>query len=134
MKIFYMVFVLRLFAYADNFKNIIILKLDKPTIKLSEIDKDGGEYYINAIRETCDTQIVQHFHKENIIKFFQFAKEYDSYQAASYCHFPCRITGKVKLDSAIYDFELNEGGFAVLKDRNEKRYFGDEKLYGECGI
>lgn len=133
MKILYTILVLCIFTYADNFKSITILKLDKPTAKFNKADEER-EYYINAVRETCNTQIVQYFRKENIIKFFQFAKEYDSYQAAAYCDDPCRITGQVKLDSNIYDFELNEGGFAVLKGKNEERYFGDRKLYGECGI
>ena len=133
-KVLYIIPALCLFAYADNFKSITILELDQPSVKFGKADEEREEYYLNAIRETCNTQIVQYFRKENIINFFQFAKEYDSYQAATYCTFPCRITGKVKLDSNIYDFELNEGGFAVLKGKNERRYFGDETLYGECGI
>ena len=134
MKILYIIPALCIFIYADNFKSITILKLDKPIAKFGKADEEREEYYFNAVKETCNSQIVQYFRKENIINFFQFAKEYDSYQAATYCTFPCRITGKVKLDSNIYDFELNEGGYAVLKGKNEERYFGDETLYGECGI
>lgn len=53
---------------------------------------------------------------------------------AAYCTYPCVITGKVKLDSNIYDFELNEGGYAILKGKNKQLHLGDRKLYGECGI
>ena len=134
MKTIYLLLISFVLLCADNFKSITILQLDQPSVKFGKADEEREEYYLNAVRETCNTQIVQYFRKENIINFFQFAKEYDSYQAATYCTFPCRITGKVKLDSIIYDFELNEGGFAVLKGKNEERYFGDEKLYGECGI
>ena len=134
MKTIYLLLISFVLLCADNFKSITILELDQPSVKFGKADEEREEYYLNAIRETCNTQIVQYFRKENIINFFQFAKEYDSYQAATYCTFPCRITGKVKLDSNIYDFELNEGGYAVLKGKNERRYFGDEKLYGECGI
>ena len=134
MKTIYLLLISFVLLCADNFKSITILQLDQPSVKFGKADEEREEYYLNAVRETCNTQIVQYFRKENIINFFQFAKEYDSYQAATYCTFPCRITGKVKLDSIIYDFELNEGGYAVLKGKNEERYFGDEKLYGECGI
>lgn len=119
---------------ADNFKSIAILTLDQPAAKFGKADEEREEYYLNAVRETCNTQIVQYFRKENIIKFFKKAKEYDHIPLAEYCTYPCRITGKVKLDFRIYDFELNEGGYAVLKGKNEERYFGDEALYGECGI
>lgn len=119
---------------ADNFKSIAILTLDQPAAKFGKADKERDEHYINAVRETCNTEIVQYFHKANIIKFFKKAKEYDHIPLAEYCTYPCRITGKVKLDFRIYDFELNEGGYAVLKGKNEERYFGDEALYGECGI
>lgn len=134
MKTIYLLLISFVLLYADNFKSITILELDQPSVKFGKADEEREEYYLNAVRETCNTQIVQYFRKENIINFFQFAKEYDSYQAATYCTYPCRITGKVKLDSRIYDFELNEGGYAVLKGKNEERYFGDEALYGECGI
>ena len=134
MKTIYLLLISFVLLCADNFKSITILQLDQPSVKFGKADEEREEYYLNAVRETCNTQIVQYFRKENIINFFQFAKEYDSYQAATYCTFPCRITGKVKLDSIIYDFELNEGGYAVLKGKNEERYFGDEALYGECGI
>lgn len=129
-KILY-IFVLCFLLYADDFRSVKILKLDKPTFK---IENESDKPYAEAIKNACNAQITQYFYKENIIKFFQFAKEYDSYQAATYCYFPCKITGKINLNSKIYDFELNEGGFAVLKNKKEKRYFGDEKLYGECGI
>ena len=133
-KVLYIILALCLFAYADNFKSITILELDQPSVKFGKADEEREEYYLNAVRETCNSQIVQYFRKENIIKFFKKAKEYDHTPLAEYCTFPCTITGKVKLDSNIYDFELNEGGYAVLKGKNEERYFGDEKLYGECGI
>lgn len=133
MKILYTILALCIFTYADSFKSITILKLDKPTAKFNKADEER-EYYINAVRETCNTQIVQYFRKENIIKFFKKAEEYDHIPIAEYCTYPCVITGKVKLDSNIYDFELNEGGYAVLEGKNHKRYFGDKKLYGECGI
>ncbi|WP_257874580.1 hypothetical protein [Helicobacter sp. TUL] len=60
---------------------------------------------------------MQYFHKANIIKFFKQAKEYSHIPVAQYCTYPCVITGKVKLDSITYDFELNEGGYAVLKGK-----------------
>ena len=134
MKTIYLLLISLIPLCANDFKSITILTLDQPAAKFGKADEEREEYYFNAVKETCNTQIVQYFRKENIINFFQFAKEYDSYQAATYCTFPCRITGKVKLDSNIYDFELNEGGYAVLKGKNEERYFGDETLYGECGI
>lgn len=108
MRIFYIILALCLFVYADNFKSITILQLGEPFVVLSEVDKNSSEDYINAVKESCNAQIVQYFYKENIIKFFQKAREYDS--SAAYCTYPCRITGKLKLDSIIYDFELNEGG------------------------
>ena len=134
MKIPYIILGLCLFVYADNFKGITIVELDQPSVKLGKADKESGESYINAIKETCNAEIVQYFHKANIIKFFKQAKEYSHIPVAQYCTYPCVITGKVKLDFRIYDFELNEGGYAVLKGKNEERYFGDEALYGECGI
>lgn len=134
MKTIYLLLISFVLLCADNFKSITILQLDQPAAKFGKADKEREEHYINAVRETCNTQIVQYFHKENIIKFFKKAKEYDHIPLAEYCTYPCTITGKVKLDSIIYDFELNEGGYAVLKGKNEERYFGDEKLYGECGI
>lgn len=134
MKILYTILALCIFIYANNFKSITILELDQPAAKFGKADEEREEYYLNAVKETCNTQIVQYFRKENIIKFFKKAKEYDHIPLAEYCTYPCTITGKVKLDSNIYDFELNEGGYAVLKGKNEERYFGDEKLYGECGI
>lgn len=134
MRIFYIILAICLFVYADNFKSVAILKLNKPFVVLGEMDKASDEDYINAVKEACNAQIVQYFYKENIIKFFKKAKEYDHIPLAEYCTYPCEITGKVKLDSIIYDFELNEGGFATLKGRDKERYFGDEALYGECGI
>ena len=144
MKTIYLLLISFVLLCADNFKSIAILTLDQPAAKFGKADEEREEYYLNAVRETCNTQIVQYFRKENIIKFFKKAKEYDHIPLAEYCTYPCRITGKVKLDSRItgkvkldsriYDFELNEGGYAVLKGKNEERYFGDEKLYGECGI
>lgn len=134
MKVPYIILALCLFVYADNFKGITIVELDQPSVKLGKADKESGESYINAIKETCNAEIVQYFHKANIIKFFKQAKEYSHIPVAQYCTYPCVITGKVKLDSITYDFELNEGGYAVLKGKNEERYLGDEGLYGECGI
>ncbi|RDU61198.1 hypothetical protein CQA53_10485 [Helicobacter didelphidarum] len=137
MRIFYMILVICVFLYADNFKSITILKLNKPTFKVHKEDEDK-EYYVNAVRESCNTQIVKDFQEEHIINFFKKAKEYYEDSGigveAAYCTFPCRITGIIKLDSIIYDFELNEGGYAKLKNKDEKRDFGDEQRYGECGI
>ncbi|TLD85420.1 hypothetical protein [Helicobacter sp. MIT 05-5294] len=133
MKILYMIFAICLFLYADNFENVEIIEMNKPFFVVGEIYQDN-EAYIEGVKNSCNTQIVQDFQTENIIAFFQSAKEYDSYQAVAYCFYPCNITGKIKLDSEIWDFELNEGGFAVLKSKNGKRYFGDESRLYECGI
>lgn len=133
MKILYMTLIICLFLYADHFKHVELVEINQPFFEVEEMYRDN-EAYIEGVKNACNIQIVQLFQNENIIKFFQFAREYDSYQAATYCYYPCRITGKVKLDSKIYDFELNEGGFAVLKRKDEERYFGDESRLYECGI
>lgn len=112
---------------ADNFQEIALIQIDNPYVLKSYRNDEIAVAY-------CKKGNIDYFQNENIIKFFQFAREYDSYQAATYCYYPCRITGKVKLDSKIYDFELNEGGFAVLKRKDEERYFGDESRLYECGI
>lgn len=136
MKIFYIMFIICAFVYAENFKSITILKLNEPTFYLSEKEKEQ-KYYVNAIVQTCNTQIIVDFQEKHIINFFKKAKEYydnDMGAIATYCTYPCKITGVIQLDSKIYNFELNEGGYAVLKNEYEKRNFGDEKRYGECGI
>lgn len=118
---------------ANNFKEIKLIHLDEPSFVIQKEYRDN-EAYIEGVKNSCNTQIVKDFQNRNIIKFFQTAKEYDSYQAAAYCFYPCYIKGKIKLDSEIWDFELNEGGFAVLKRKDKKRYFGDESRLYECGI
>ncbi|MWV60880.1 hypothetical protein DCO58_12585 [Helicobacter saguini] len=137
MKIFYMIFIICTFAYADIFKNIRILKLNEPTFYLTEEEKER-KYYVDAIAQTCNTQIIVDFQEKHIINFFKTAKEYydnDMGVIATYCTYPCRITGVIQLDSKIYNFELNEGGYARLTNKEgEHRDFGDEKQYGECGI
>ncbi|MDY5184660.1 hypothetical protein [Helicobacter trogontum] len=69
-KVLYIIPALCLFAYADNFKSITILELNQPSVKFGKADKEREEHYINAVRETCNTQIVQYFHKENNYQIF----------------------------------------------------------------
>lgn len=127
MKIIYSLLMNLILLNADNFQEIALIQIDNPYVLKSYRNDEIAVAY-------CKKGNIDYFQNENIIKFFQFAREYDSYQAATYCYYPCRITGKVKLDSEIYDFELNEGGFAVLKRKDEERYFGDESRLYECGI
>ncbi len=127
MKILYTILALCIFTYADNFKEIVLLQINDPYVP----DSDRNDEVVIAY---CKKGNVDYFTEKNIIKFFKKAEEYDHIPIAEYCTYPCVITGKVKLDSNIYDFELNEGGYAVLEGKNHKRYFGDKKLYGECGI
>lgn len=112
---------------ADNFKEIVLIQIDNPYVLQSYRNDEIAVAY-------CKKGNIDYFKNENIIDYFKKAREFDHIPLAEYCTYPCVITGKVKLDSKIYDFELNEGGYVMLKRKDESRYFGDEKLYGECGI
>lgn len=127
MKIIYSLLMSLILLNADNFKEIVLIQIDNPYILKSYRNDEIAVAY-------CKKGNVDYFKNENIIGFFKQAREFDHIPLAEYCTYPCVITGKVKLDSEIYDFELNEGGYAVLKNKDRKWYFGDEKLYGECGI
>lgn len=127
MKTIYLLLISFVVLYANNFKEILLLQINNPYVLDSYRNDEVAVAY-------CKKGDIDYFAEKNIIEFFKKAKEYGYIPLAGYCTYPCVITGKVKLDSRIYDFELNEGGYAVLKGKNEERYFGDEKLYGECGI
>ncbi len=127
MKIIYLLLISFVLSYADNFKEILLLQINNPYVLDSFHNDEAAVAY-------CKKGNIDYFTEKNIIKFLKKASEYEHIPVAGYCTYPCVITGKVKLDSIIYDFELNEGGYAVLMGKNEERYFGDEELYGECGI
>jgi len=110
---------------ASNFKEIVLIQIDK-VYAFDNYPKYQVAY--------CKKGNVEYFEPQNIINFFKNAIEFEYYPMIEFCTFPCVLTGKIKLDSKIYDFKLNEGGYATLKGENEERYFGDEKLRWECGV
>lgn len=133
MKILYVMLTICLFLYAEHLKNVELIEINKPFFVIQKEYRDD-EAYIEGEKNNCNTQIVQDFQNKNIIKFFQTAKEFDYLPLSEYCTIPCIITGKIKLDGKIWDFKLNEGGYAVLKRKDEERYFGDESKMYECGV
>lgn len=57
---------------------------------------------ISFVLSYCKKGDIDYFAEKNIIKFFKKAKEYSHIPVAQYCTYPCRITGKVKLDFRFY--------------------------------
>ena len=110
MKTIYLLLISFVVLYANNFKEILLLQINNPYVLDSYRNDEVAVAY-------CKKGDIDYFAEKNIIEFFKKAKEYGYIPLAEYC-----------------TYELNEGGYAVLKGKNEKRYFGDEALYGECGI
>ena len=104
MKTIYLLLISFVVLYANNFKEILLLQINNPYVLDSYRNDEVAVAY-------CKKGDIDYFAEKNIIKFFKKAKEYDHIPLAEYCTYPCVITGKVKLDSIIYDFELNEGGY-----------------------
>lgn len=99
MKIIYLLLISFVLSYANNFKEILLLQINNPYVLDSYRNDEVAVAY-------CKKGDIDYFAEKNIIKFFKKAKEYSHIPVAQYCTYPCRITGKVKLDFRIHTFFL----------------------------
>lgn len=115
------------FAYGAEFSSIEVLEIQKaeylkeyiPYNDLLPFTQQDEMQYCNASKWQLS--------KKQIIDFFANAIEFKNGEypfISSYCELHCVIKGKIKLDSTIFDFTFNLGGFVELASDKEARYFG----------
>ena len=125
--IFVVLLNLGVFAYGAAFSSIEVLEIQKaeypkeyiPYNDLLPFTQQDEMQYCNADKWQLS--------KKQIIEFFANAIELKNGEypfIPSYCGLHCVIKGKIKLDSTIFDFTFNLGGFVELTSDKEVRYFG----------
>lgn len=118
---------LGMFVYGVEFNSIEVLEIQK-----AEYPKESIPYnHLLPYTEQDEMQYCNsgkwQLSEKDIKDFFANAIElkYGEYPSPlSYCGLHCVIRGKIKLDSKIFDFEFNIGGFVELTGNGEKLYFG----------
>ncbi|GHH61339.1 hypothetical protein GCM10009090_37750 [[Pseudomonas] boreopolis] len=98
--------------------DVEVLEVDAPSYTGREGD---------SLREACSGWSLS---KNDVKRFFQSSNSYRDSPYGEFYQVDCSITGRLRADGRVWDYEINGGGTARWKAEGEVRHWGCEA--SEC--